>query len=552
MTLLSKQRQPALDESLLGLCSEIAGKSAVAGVCECGESAFSARPEGCGLLLIMEDYAEGLRYHTRRVSGMRVTLLAADRFLVELDAQNGAMGEFIVERLLTPYSPVRNEDLLRSIEVNAKERILREELLELVLEYGEMARELSIQEEYLMLARIRKRARVFLPAARTFALLLEPSVRDVNLRKMAPGYQCAIGRLVDAGILRKEGSAYALGESFVDRSLDRKSATKVINIVQAGSRALQAYLAHGRAAYLTPDVLTRELASSLELSAGEIESQYLEDPRRYLHLKTATGQVSLAERFSMKKFAGRFRPGVVVTVSPLGNLLNEVYLITAGDERLVAKKFTEWHSFKWFTLGLVSLGTRFFSVSGKARLENEYALNRLLSKCGVWVPEILHVSVPDRVLVQRYIEGSSLVELVKEAVSSKSTSERRLAVASKVGSTLAKIHGLGVALGDAKPENFQCSADDEIYSLDLEQGGKAGDKAWDVAELLYYSGHYVFPNVPSRGFKEYVDAVIQGYRKQGDENILKTAAGVKYSRVFSLWTPPLAVYEISKALRRAG
>lgn len=550
--MLSRQRTPAVEESLQALCAEIAGRSGVAAVCECGESVYSPRPEGHDLLLIMENYPGGLRYHTRRVDATPVTILAVDRSLVDLDAQKGAMGEFIVERLLTPYRPLQNEDLLLSIEVSTKERILREELLELVLEYGEMARELSIQEEYLMLARIRRRARVFLPAARTCALLLEPSVRDSNLKKMEPGYQQAVSRLIDAGIVRKEGSAYALSDSFVDRSLSRKSTTKVINIMQAGRRALQAYLAHGVAAYLTPDVLTRELVSSLELSLlSDTESQHLEDPRKYLYLKTATGEVSLTERFSIQNFAGKFRPNAVVTVSPLGNVLNEVYLITAGDEQLVAKKFTEWQGFKWFTLGLVSLGTRLFSVSGKARLENEYAVNRLLSKRGVLVPQILHVSVPDRVLVQRYIEGSSLVELVKEAVSSKSLSEQNLAVATRLGSTLAKIHDSGVAMGDTKPENFQRSSDDEVYSLDLEQAGKSGDKAWDAAELLYYSGHYVFPSNPSGGFREYVNAVIQGYREHGDENILKTAATVKYSRVFSLWTHPLAIREISKALRSA-
>ena len=542
-----------LDQSLKQLCTEVAGEGAVAAACECGESVYASRSEGYTLLLVLEDYTDGLRYHTRRVNGQRATMLAADKSLVELDAQRGAMGEFIVERLLTPYRPLRNADLLQSIEVAAKERILREELVELVLEYGEMARELSIREEYLILARIRKRARVFLPAARTCVLLLEPSVREANLRKMAPGYEAAIQRLAEAGVLRKEHSEYSLEDSFIDHSLRKKSASRVINVVQAGRRTLQAYLAHGRAAYLTPDILTRELASSLEQGLiGDIEAAGLEDPKKYLSLKTSTGQVSLAERFSIEKFAGKFRPGVVVTVSPLGNVLNEVYLISAGNERLVAKKFTEWHSFKWFTLGLVSLGTRLFSVSGKARLENEYAVNRLLSKRGVRVPEILHVSMPDRVLVERYVEGSPLVELVKEAASSKSMSEEGLAVASKVGSTLAKIHESGVAMGDAKPENFQRSVEDEVYSLDLEQAGKSGDKAWDLAEFLYFSGHYVFPGVPSGGFKQYVNAFVQGYRQEGNENVLKKAAGVRYGRVFSFWTPPLAILEISKALRSAA
>jgi len=541
------------EQTLQQFSMEVAGKREVAATCECGEAVYSARPESYDVLVIMRDYPDGLRYHTRRMNDRPVKILAADRSLVDLDAQKGAMGEFIVERLLTPYRPFRNPELLRSIEVDAKERILREELKELVLEYGEMARELSIQEEYLMLARIRKRARVFLPAARTCALLLERPVRNANLEKMAPGYRSAIQRLVHAGVLRQEGSAYVLGDLFVDRSLGGKPAGKVINIMQAGRRTLQAYLAHGRAAYLTPDVLTRELVSSLESSLlGDFQPQALEDPKKYLSLKTATGLVSLAEKFSIEVFAGRFRPGAVVTVSPLGNVLNEVYLITAGNERLVTKRFTDWQSFKWFALGLVSLGTRFFSVSGKARLENEYAINRLLSKHGVRVPEILHISLPDRVLVERYIEGSSLVELAKRAVSSRSISEENYAAVSKVGSTLAKMHAFDVAMGDSKPENFQRGVDNEVYSLDLEQAGKSGDKAWDVAEFLYYSGHYAFPSMPSAGFREYIDAFIQGYREKGDENALKTAASARYGRVFSLWTPPLTILEISKSLRNAA
>jgi len=532
---------------------EVAGKREVAAACECGEAVYSARPESYDILVIMEEYPDGLRYHSRRMNDRPVKILAADRSLVNLDAQKGAMGEFIVEHVLTPYRPFGNPDLFQSIETDAKERILREELKELVLEYGEMARELSIQEEYLMLARIRRRARVFLPAARTFALLLERPVRDANLKKMAPGYRNAIGRLVHLGILKEEGSAYALGDSFVDRALSTKSTGKVINIMQAGRRTLQAYLAHGRAAYLTPEVLTRELVSSLGSSLlGDFQPQTLEDPKKYLSLKTTTGLVSLAEKFSIEEFAARFRPGVVVTVSPLGNVLNEVYLISAGNERLVTKRFTDWQSFKWFTLGLVSLGTRFFSVSGKARLENEYAINRLLSKHGVHVPEILHISLQDRVLVEQYIEGSSMVELAKEAASSKSISKETFNAALKVGSTLAKMHAFRVVMGDSKPENFQRGVDNAVYLLDLEQAGKSGDRAWDVAEFLYYSGHYAFPSMPSVGFREYVEAFIQGYLEEGDKNALKTAASARYGRVFSLWTPPFTILEISKCLRNAA
>jgi tRNA A-37 threonylcarbamoyl transferase component Bud32 len=540
-------------KTLQEVCQDIAGRREVAAACEFGGSVYSAKAQSHDVLLVMEDYSDGLRYHVRRLNGRSVMILAADKSLVDLDARKGAMGEFIVERLLTPYRPLQNAELLRSIEVDAKERILREELTELILEYGDMARELSIREEYLMLARIRRRARVFLSAAKACSLLLDRRVREANLNRMAPGYRSAIQRLISAGVLLEESPAYSLTDSFVDGSLRRRPASKVINIVQAGRRTVQAYLAHGRAAYLTPDVLTRELVSSFEQGLlDEFPSETIEDPKKYLSLKTTAGLVSLAERFSIEKLAGQFRPGVVVTVTPLGNALNEVYLITAGNERLVAKKFTEWQSFKWFTLGLVSLGTQFFSVSGKSRLENEYAINRLLYRHRIPVPEILHISLPDRVLVERHIEGSSLAELAKKAGSSKSISEENRVAVSKVGSTLAKIHAAGVAMGDTKPENFQNGADNEVYSLDLEQARRSGDEAWDVAEFLYYSGHYVFPAMLSAGFREYVEAFVDGYKAKGDQSVLKTASGAKYGRVFSFWTPPHIILEISRSLRNAS
>jgi len=108
--MLSTHRNPAFEQSLQTLCGEIAGRSPVAGACECGESVYSARPESHDLLLIIEDYTEGLRYHTRRIDAQPVTVLAADKSLVELDARKGAMGEFIVERLLTPFRPLLNTD----------------------------------------------------------------------------------------------------------------------------------------------------------------------------------------------------------------------------------------------------------------------------------------------------------------------------------------------------------------------------------------------------------------------------------------------------------
>jgi thiamine kinase-like enzyme len=105
-------------------------------------------------------------------------------------------------------------------------------------------------------------------------------------------------------------------------------------------------------------------------------------------------------------------------------------------------------------------------------------------------------------------------------------------------------------VGDTKPENF-VAKDEEIYTLDLEQAGKKGDYAWDVAELLYYSGHYSRNPIPSRGLIDLMGGFIRGYSKRGGISELKKAAGVRYVKVFSVWTPAPVLLEISKMLRDA-
>jgi len=123
-------------------------------------------------------------------------------------------------------------------------------------------------------------------------------------------------------------------------------------------------------------------------------------------------------------------------------------------------------------------------------------------------------------------------------------------LAEMLGETLARIHKVGVSIGDAKPENF-VPKHDEIFTVDLEQAGKKGDYAWDVAELLFYTGHYSNSPAPTRGLTGVLDAFIQGYSRTGEIAVLKRAAGVRYARVFSLWTPPGIILEISRNLREA-
>jgi hypothetical protein len=84
--------------------------------------------------------------------------------------------------------------------------------------------------------------------------------------------------------------------------------------------------------------------------------------------------------------------------------------------------------------------------------------------------------------------------------------------------------------------------------LDLEQAAKKGDKAWDVSEFLFYSGHY--SPLMTQGLSQFVDGFIEGYSEAGERNILKRAAGLNYLKVFSIWTAPPVIFKIADRLRR--
>jgi tRNA A-37 threonylcarbamoyl transferase component Bud32 len=276
-----------------------------------------------------------------------------------------------------------------------------------------------------------------------------------------------------------------------------------------------------------------------------------EDPKNHLYLRTEAGMLPLNERFSIEEIASRLRPGRQVTVSPLAGVLNEVFLLTAGKEQFVAKKFTDWHGFKWFTLNLVSFGSKLFAVSGKTRMENEYGMNRFLAKNGIKVPQVVYASLKERTLVERYVPGVPLDKFVIKVVGQSLLSRDEYRLSQDLGDTLGRIHEVGVSMGDSKPENF-VAEDGEIFAIDLEQAGRRGDYAWDIAELLFYSGHYSSTQTATRGLSEFVEAFIQGYLKRGRGKELKRAAGVRYAKVFSLWTPAPVILEITQKLRASN
>jgi Kae1-associated kinase Bud32 len=204
---------------------------------------------------------------------------------------------------------------------------------------------------------------------------------------------------------------------------------------------------------------------------------------------------------------------------------------------------------------LWSLGARSFAVSGQARLAKECAISEFLRSEGFNVPKILHVSNAERLIFMEYIDGENLTQAIKRisTATPQDTIEAELAQLGKAGEIMAQVHSHNIVLGDTKPENMLVKQDGTIYMIDFEQAAQDanGDKAWDVAVFLYYSGHYIQPFYGNSKAESIAKAFINGYLKAGgDVGVIIKAGASKYTRVFGIFTMWSIISVISNVCRK--
>jgi len=284
----------------------------------------------------------------------------------------------------------------------------------------------------------------------------------------------------------------------------------------------------------------------------------LEDSKRHLFVPTPLGLVALSDKTTIEDFVKKAVPkgrATEMNVKKIGGVLNSVYLLTFhGEQRkqkIVVKLFKDWYGLKWFPLALWAVGTRGFSVLGKSRLEKEYAINRLLHNQGIHVPEILYVSPKERLIFEEFIEGWNLVDILKRFASQEIDADEVRKTIRHVGRAIAAVHMIGVALGDCKPENMVVTPKGEVYFLDLEQASRGGDQAWDVAEFVFYSGHYFPLFISPEAAKMITSEFLEGYLEVGGrvENVRK-AGSPRYVKVFSFFMPPHIMISILNACKK--
>jgi tRNA A-37 threonylcarbamoyl transferase component Bud32 len=563
VTLLSNIINEKLAVEIVDFCRSVAGSCEITAACICGAAAcgLSNARTTVDVLLVIRDFQPRLMNYVKALDERRVIVFAVDEWVFERDIDQGFLGEALAEKLVLPYIALTSEDYLHLQEVKVKKRLAVGLLERLSLDFPQLSYEIRIKPEYFMYETMLSRVRVFPPMIYSLLNLLQKSVKKRNTELIMRGYSEALRELEKEDIIAFSNGYVRIGRGLLDRAKSRK--TRFTNFFKTVQKSVFASLlgVFQRALNLVSqdrDIFLRRQGNTEENSKL---FQQLENPKKYLYIPTARGLVPLSSHMNIEVFARKVlsaSKGAAIEVQEIGGVLNDVYLLRTciddEEKKVVVKKFKDWSSFKWFPLALWTLGTREFAVLGRSRMEREHAISQLLYETGFAVPKILHTSHDERLIFFEYVEGENLVGVIKRVANSRKGEdiEKELHVINEIGQKLAKVHTLGIALGDSKPENVIIGEKGEIYMLDFEQASRNGDKVWDIAEFLYYAGHYVPPVVGAQSAKLVAKAFIRGYLSAGGEaKLVKGASNPRYTKVFSIFTFPSVILAISNICRKA-
>ncbi|MGC8998309.1 MAG: lipopolysaccharide kinase InaA family protein [Candidatus Bathyarchaeia archaeon] len=565
MTRKSKQPTGNMEKYVLNLCRHIANSRPITGVCLCGGSSALGNLEGKApleVLLIIDGFKPKIMSYIKFFHDTAVIVFAVDRWIFEKDVERGFLGEAFAVQLLFPYKPLANAEYLKAKEIELKRRLIREILKNLVIEFPELCYAIHIKPEYFLYEAVQSRVRLFPLIRYMLANFPHEDIETENSRIMMEGFFQALETLEKEKVITRVNGYIKISKDFADSLRSRK--VSFTNILKTAQKTLFMSLFGAFPKIFTAlsqnkDLLQRLRSINRETLKG---SYYLESSKRFLFVPTAKGLAPLATKTSVKELTRKILSAdqnADIIIEDLGGVFNDVYLVKAyanGKElKAVVKTFKDWSNLKWLPINIWTLGTKTFALLGQTRLERECAANQFLYRRGFPVPKLLAINHDERLVFMEYIEGESLEKIIKKIANMKNgeaVSDKYVKILHKVGETFARVHALNMALGDTKPENILVGKNGEIYLLDLEQSSRGGDKAWDIAEFLYYAGHYIPPLVGTSPAEIITKAFIRGYLNAGgDIKSVKEAGKTKYTKVFSVFAFPHIIFAISNICRKA-
>ena len=565
MTLISSGPSGELHKQILKFCRHIAGSSQITAISllgnnhSTGTSSVKATLE---IVLVIRDFPPRVMSYVKIIGGQSVVFFAVDQWVFERDVDRGFLGEALAGTLIFPHTVLMGNDFLHSQEVLLKKRLVLESLENLVLSFPELSYSLHIKPEYFMYEVMLNRVRIFPPLAYGLSNFINGSAPRKEVESVFQGYIEALTQLEKEKKIVLSDGYVMIPKKFVVES--QNPMVRFTNISKNAPRTL--FTSFFSAFPQLLNFFSQNTEALLKLQKFQMKrdaesARPFVDPQKFLFVPTAKGLVSLADRININAFARKMLLNgerAKIKYEPVGGVLNDVYLIKAyanGEEKKVlVKRFKDWSGFKWFPLSMWAFGAREFAVLGRSRLARECTISDFLRCEGFNVPKILHVSHSERLVFMEYIEGENLSNAIKRiaTASGRTKIDDDLAKIERVGELFAKVHALNVTLGDTKPENVIVDPDGKIYLLDFEQASHDGDKSWDIAVFLYYSGHYLQPWYSNGKAESIAKAFVSGYLKAGgDVKTVKKAAASKYTRIFSVFTMPSIMLAMSNVCKKA-
>jgi Kae1-associated kinase Bud32 len=550
-----------LTRQTLEFCRHIAGTSKIAALALVDNYSMKTSNQRIihEVILVIHDFQPRLMSYLKTVNNKTILVFAVDQWIFERDIDRGFLGEAIASKLIFPHLPLFGNDYLIEKEVVLKKRLILELLENIVVNFPELVQSIQIKPQYFMYEVFSNRIRVFPLIAYDVANLTSYLLQ--NEKNAMTSYNKALKQLEQEKKISSQNGYLTITKKFISQCQDPR--IKVINLSKNMPRTLFTSI------FGVLPQLMNIVSQNTEIFLRTQKINWLRQPnptsrfiasQKYIFFPTSEGLVSLSDKIDIKGFAQKMLlkgEKAKIEVEPIGGMLNDVYLIRTfsnrGETKVLAKRFKDWSGFKWFPLTLWSFGAKSFSVSGQARLAREYAISEFLHNEGFNVPKILHVSNAERLVFMEYIDGENLSEIIKRLATSTDLSiiQNVLSTVGRVGELFAKVHSYDVTLGDTKPDNVLVKRDGTIFLIDFEQATKEGDKAWDVAVFLYYSGHYLEPFYSNSKAESVAKAFIDGYLNGGGSVFnVKKAGAPKYTRVFSIFTIPPAMRTISDVCKK--
>lgn len=500
------------------------------------------------VLAVVEDLREAFQRRLIKLGEREFELLLIDKELFESDLLESALLEAVAWRLLTPYKGVMGGEYIDELVRRYRYKKVRESLSSLVLEHPLLSTELLIDPRYFVADILLRVSHEDLPSSLLLQRLEEGGHGSMR------GYEEAIRGL------EREGAIFRVDGHF---KVDPGFAASVKKRPPLHDHIARAHRLMGRALKRGPSwvrgllhlLIQSPLESRIFTALRGVEVQRAD---RYVYYPTARGLTPLSRALDLPSMLSALEGSQVgeLRIQRYGGVLNEVYLLTymAGgmDRRVIMKRYTSWTGIKWAPILLWTIGTRNFSVLGRTRMERECAMSSLLKREGIPTPEVLQVSFEDQLILREYIEGENLAVVVRMVVKG-AGDEGGLELIRRAGGLVAAVHRVGAVLGDCKPENF-ISAGDSLIVLDLEQGERSDERAWDLAEFMYYSGHYADPLDTAVNVVKVSESFIDGYLEGGGEaSHVAEASRLRYAKLFTPIVPPQILLAISRTCRsRAG